>query len=515
MRHWVILTVALPALVASLPAHAQSAPPFNFMEATIDSIHGAMKSGTLTCVGLVHGYLDRIAAYDQKGPKLNAVQTVNPDALKEAAALDEKFKASGFVGPLHCIPVLLKDEVETKDMPTTYGSALFKHFVSDHDATIVTRMKAAGAIILAKTNLGEFAAGYSGSAFGECHNAYDPTRSPSGSSCGTGAGLAANFATVGIGEDTAGSVRGPAAHESLVGLRPTLPLVSRYGLMPSTPTRDTLGPMARTVRDTAILLDAIAGYDPNDPVTARSYGRVPKTYTAFLDSDGLKGMRFGVIREPIGHDADPNAADSKEVQAALSQAIADMKARGAEFVDPLTIPRLKELMQKTNSSKFETESAVNAYLGAHSNAPVHTLKEIVDSKLVVKARRDRLRDSLGHTTQEIGYLQESQDREALRTIVLQVMADDHLDALIYPTFDHAPAVIPKDTDGNNRLLAPVLAYPAIAVQAGYFKDGMPLGIDFLGRPFSDGILIKAAYAYEQATHHRHPSALEPALPNQP
>jgi Asp-tRNA(Asn)/Glu-tRNA(Gln) amidotransferase A subunit family amidase len=317
------------------------------VEATIGNIHAAMRAGRLTCTQLVQAYLDRIAAYDQAGPKLNAVQTVNPNASPLAARLDAVYRATGPVGPLHCIPVLVKDEIDTSFMPTTYGSAIFKHFTPPQNATIVDRLQAAGAPILAKANLGEFAVGYAGTAFGDCHNAYDPARDPGGSSCGTGVGIAASFATVGIGEDTGGSIRGPASNESLVGLRPTLPLVSRFGLLPSTPTRDTLGPMTRTVRDAAIVLDVIAGYDPNDPVTAQSYGQKPASYTSFLERNGLKGLRIGVIRTAVGRDADPNSPDYQEIQAILTAATRDIRARGAEIVDPIIIPRLRELLDQS------------------------------------------------------------------------------------------------------------------------------------------------------------------------
>jgi amidase len=215
--------------------------PFHLLETTIDDIHAAFQSKQITCRALVSLYLQRIEAYDKMGPGLNAVQTVNPHALQEAERLDATYASAGPVGPLHCIPVLLKDQVETSDLPTTYGSVIFKEFVPRRDATITSRMKKAGGIILAKTNMGEFAAGNIGSAFGIARNAYDSARSPAGSSSGTGAGIAANFAAVGIGEDTGGSVRGPAALNSLVGLRPTVPLVSRFGMMPATPSQDTLG----------------------------------------------------------------------------------------------------------------------------------------------------------------------------------------------------------------------------------------------------------------------------------
>jgi Asp-tRNA(Asn)/Glu-tRNA(Gln) amidotransferase A subunit family amidase len=277
LRHGLIVLSTIYGMSIPQLAFSQPATGFNVVEATIDSIHAAMQSGRLSCTQLVQSYLDRIAAYDQAGPKLNAVQNINPQALQQAADLDARFAAAGTMAPLHCIPVLLKDQIETDFMPTTYGSAMFKTFVPKRNATVVERLQRSGAIILAKTNMGEFAAGGSGSAFGDCHNAYNPAYFASGSSCGTGIGVAANFGAVGIGEDTGGSVRGPASHSNLVGLRPTTPLVSRFGMMPATPSRDTIGPIARTVKDAALVLDAIAGYDPNDPVTAASYRRMPES----------------------------------------------------------------------------------------------------------------------------------------------------------------------------------------------------------------------------------------------
>jgi len=514
-----LLPVLILCVAATAPVqpHAQTGALFHLQEATIDDIHAELRSGRLSCVQLVQSYLNRIAAYDQAGPALNAIQNVNPGALKRAAELDAGFKSSGeFSGPLHCIPVLLKDDIDTNFMPTTYGSALFKTFVPRTNATIVNRLQAAGAVILAKTNMGEFAQGYSGSAFGDCHNAYDPGRSPSGSSCGTGVGVAANFAAVGIGEDTEGSIRGPASHGSLVGLRPTLPLVSRAGLMPFAPTRDTLGPMTRSVKDAAIVLDAIAGYDPEDPITARSYGRWPKTYTSFLVPNGLAGMRFGVIRAPMSRDTDTSAADYNEVQIAVTKTVAVLVARGAKVIDPITIPDLKEMLAASGGGGgSETEGAIDAFLARNPNAPVHSLREIVASPLVIAKRRAELGRSLGHTIQDAGYLKAEGARERLRALILRVMADNRLDALIYATYDHAPTPVPQSTPGTNRVLASATAFPAIAVPAGFFHDGLPIGVEFLGQPYSEGLLLKAAFDYEQATKYRHPPPLTPALAQEP
>jgi Asp-tRNA(Asn)/Glu-tRNA(Gln) amidotransferase A subunit family amidase len=506
-------------LVASVHAQprAQTNPPFHLLEATIDDIHAELRSGRLSCVQLVQTYLNRIAAYDQSGPTLNAIQNLNPSALKTAAELDARFKASGeFSGPLHCIPVLVKDEVNTDFMPTTYGSAVFKTFVPKKNATIVNRLQAAGAIILAKTNMGEFAQGYSGSAFGDCHNAYDPRRSPSGSSCGTGVGIAANFAAVGIGEDTGGSIRGPASHGSLVGLRPTLPLVSRAGMMPFAPTRDTLGPITRTVRDAAIMLDVIAGYDPEDPVTAWSYGQKPKTYTSFLLPNGLAGMRFGVIRAPMGRDTDTSTADYKETQAAITKSVKVLVARGAEVIDPIDIPDIQEMVAAASGGEgYEAEAAIDAFLAQQPNAPVHSLREILASPLVIAKRREELSRGLGHTTKDMGYFKEASAREELRLQILRVMAENRLDALIYATYDHAPTPVPISTPGSNRFLAAATAFPAIAVPAGFFEDGLPIGLEFLSRPYAEGLLLKGAFDFEQTTKNRHPPPLTPALAQEP
>ena len=388
------MSVAVLALaVAPDFAHAQT---FDTVNATITSVHAAFKSGKLTCRALVQQYLDRIAAYDKAGPALNAVQNLNPRALAEADSLDAVLKAKKPMGALHCVPVLLKDQVETRDMPTTYGSALFTDFTPLRDATIVTRMKGAGAIILAKTTMGEYASRYVGSGSGIIRNAYDPLRNPSGSSGDTGSGVAASFGLVGIGEDTGGSIRGPAAVSSLVGLRPTLPLVSRFGMLPANPTQDTMGPMTRTVADAAALLDVIAGYDPKDPVTAYAVGNIPKSYATALRADALQGARIGVLRSPSrdttrrdstqrdstqrdSTQRDSTQRDSlvgyQQVRTVIDAAIEQLKALGASVVDSVSLPRRD--LGTAMGNDYETEQATDAYFRDHPNAPVKTLKEIL------------------------------------------------------------------------------------------------------------------------------------------
>ena len=355
---------------------AQTTPsPFDVLEATIDDVHGALRAKRTTCRGIVEQYLKRVEAYSKAGPRLNAVQTVNPHAVREADRLDAAYQSSGPVGALHCIPVLVKDQVETSDMPTTYGSAVFKDFTPQRDATVVTKLRNAGAVIIGKSTMGEYAAGYLSSASGPIRNAYDPKRHASGSSGGTGSGVSANFATIGIAEDTGGSTRGPAAVSSLVGLRPTVPLVSRHGMLPARPTTDTLGPVTRTVKDAAILLDVIAGYDRNDPVTAYAVGNIPNSYTSFLGPNGLKGARIGVVRQPMDAKTDPASADYRKVRTVIDKAIGDLRRLGADIVDPVEIPNAIERINKPyDGNVFETEPAINKYLAQHQNAPVKSLQ---------------------------------------------------------------------------------------------------------------------------------------------
>lgn len=525
-----VAVVVLLMDVASIPgAWAQTTPAptaFHLLESTIGDVHAALRAKRTTCRALVELYLRRIEAYDKAGPRLNAVQTVNPHALQEADRLDAAFMSSGPVGALHCIPVLVKDEVETSDLVTTYGSAVFKDFVPRRDATIVTRLKNAGAVIIGKSTMGEFASGYLSSASGPIRNAYDPRRHASGSSGGSGSGVSANFSTVGIAEDTGGSTRGPAAVSSLVGLRPTVPLVSRHGMFPARPTTDTLGPITRTVRDAAIVLDAIAGYDPLDPVTAYAVGHIPKSYTSSLMRDGLRGARLGIIRQPMDGRTDPASEDYRKVRTVIDRAIADLRALGAEIVDPVTIP---DLIERVNTSYdgnvFETEPAINRYLAEHPTAPVKTLREILSSGKVVPSRTRGLMNSVGKSTADAGYLQILLSIEDTRRQVLGVMADQKLDALVYATFDHQPVDIgPDDMTnplldtsgiGNNRRLSPVIGFPAMTVPAGLTSDGLPVGIEFMARPFAEGTLFAFGYAYEQATHRRQPPALTPPLRGEP
>jgi amidase len=331
----------------------------DFMELTVEDIHRGFADGTLTCVELVQGYMDRIAAFDRRGPELCAVITVNPNALAEAAAKDAEYIADpASVGPLHGIPVLAKDNYSTVGIATTNGAWAFEHAVALHDATIIAKLKEAGAIILAKVNLGELAMSpTTGSALGgQTKNPYDLSRTPGGSSGGTGATLAANFGVLGTGSDTGQSSRSPASANNCVALRPTRGLISRDGIGPGMRVQDEGGPLARTITDLAKFTDAIAGYDPRDPVTAFGMYQKPASYTPFLDADGLKGARLGLLKEVVGAEA-----RHAEVNAVLKSSIAVMESLGATVVD-VSIPDLDALTDDIAITKWEFRAAFEKYL---------------------------------------------------------------------------------------------------------------------------------------------------------
>ena len=349
LKSTIVSVLVLLVLLFAGPRKATSqAEPFHLLEATIEDVHNAYKSGALTARQLVRLYLDRIEAYDKKGPHINAIITLNPDALRDADRLDAAFKNSGLTAPLHGIPIIVKDQFDVKGMPTTLGSILFKDYYPDKDAFVTEKLRKAGAIILGKTTLGELGGGDThGSLFGSTRNPYALERTAGGSSGGTGAGVSSNFATLGVGQEGFASIRRPSTWNGIVGMRPTAGLVSRSGVFDGWPfVMGSLGPMARHVADLARLLDVMVGYDSDDPVTARGLGHIPESYTTFLDRNGLRGARLGVLRESIGFESDPNSPDFAKVTAAFERALGELRAAGATLVDPIVIPRLKELLAK-------------------------------------------------------------------------------------------------------------------------------------------------------------------------
>ena len=512
---WTVCAVVFLTLPFPFPGNGQ-VRSFSVEETTISDIHAAYKSGQLTSRALVQIYLDRIQKYDKGGPALNSVQVVNPKVLEEADRLDAAFQTSGFVGPLHGIPVLLKDMIDAKGMATTFGSVMFRDFYPEKDAFVVEKLRKAGAIILGKATVAEFVGGDTyGSLFGATLNPYAPDRTVGGSSGGTGASIAANFAAIGIGQENAASTRRPAAWNDVVAMRATSSLISRTGSYGGWPSIvGSLTPMTRTVADLAKLLDVMVGYDPEDPFTALGVGNTPKSYSEFLDKDGLRGARIGVIREPLTGNGGLAPEDYRNVNDVFEKALQEMKGAGAQLVDPLVIPRLRELLSKRVRGP-EEDASFAAYFARHPNAPYKSRKEIIEAPEFSKVFPDaqqRLKGTYDAPPEEYyDYLLARQD---LMIIILKVMADNQLDALLYKTMDGPPPVIikgpiPKSAPaaGSPSLNTFLVFAPAITVPAGFTRDNLPVGITFQGRPYADGVMIKLAYAYEQATQHRKPPQL--------
>ena len=487
---------------------------FNILEATIDDIHGAYRSGTLTCRELVSAYLDRIEKFDKHGPAINALITVNSEALREAERLDTAYKASGPVGSLHGIPVIVKDQADVKGMPTTLGSVLFRNYFPDRDSFIAEKLRQAGAIILGKATLGELGGGDThGSLFGSTRNPYDPERTVGGSSGGSAASVSANFTTVAVGQEGLASIRRPSTWNCITGMRPSAGLVSRGGVYGCWPEIfGSLGPMARSVTDLAKLLDVMVGYDPEDPITARGVGHIPETFTNYLVKDGLKGVRLGVLRESIGLNAEPDSEDFKKISVVFDKAVAELRRAGAEIVDPVVIPGIKELLAKRSGGPGETDESFKNYFGRSANPPFKTPDEAAaspDFAKVVKRSQDRFKrkpDASKH-------YESLKAQDQLMTNFLKVMADHNLDGIVHKAVEHQPTLIKDaiappfvDQKGAPHLNTFLVYVPTIVIPAGFTSDNLPAGLCFIGRPYDDGNLIKYAYAYEQATHHRKPPA---------
>jgi Asp-tRNA(Asn)/Glu-tRNA(Gln) amidotransferase A subunit family amidase len=483
---------------------------FNLVETTIADIHAAYKAGALSARELVQAYLKRIDALDKGGPKINSLITVNARALEEADRLDAAYKSSGPVGPLHGIPVVIKDQADVAGMPTTLGSILFKDFDPGRDCFVATQLKTAGAIILAKAALGELGAGdCHGTLFGSTRNPFDPERTVGGSSGGSAAAVSANLATVSIGQEGLASIRRPAIWCNIAGMRPSIGLVSRSGVCEGWPAMNgSLGPMARCVTDLAKVLDAIVGYDPNDPSTAHGVGRYPSRFAAGLDAGALKGKRLGIVREPMGLFSEPDSADFAAVTAAFDAAIAELRAAGAEIVDPVVIPDMKSLLAQRAFSAKERAENFQVYFGSTKAAPFKSREEILASPLFPKLMQ-RTRDRWTGVTPEEKYYASLKARDVLMTNLLKTMADHRLDAIVHKAVEHTPTLIKDGVNppfveqkGSPHINTFLQSVPSIVVPAPFTRDNLPTGITFLGRPYTDKLMIDLAYAYEQATHHR-------------
>jgi amidase len=477
-------------------------------------VQAAYLSGATTAARVVQGYLDRIQAYDQNGPKLNVVIFLNPKALAEAAALDGHLRTTGnFVGPLHGIPVLLKDNVNTKDMPTTAGSLSLAGYTPPTDAAITQKLRSAGAIILAKVNLHEFAMwGETVSSMrGQTLDPYDLTRTPGGSSGGTGAGVAANFAIAGIGSDSVNSIRSPASANGIVGIRPTVGLISRAGVIPYSSTQDAAGPLARTVTDAAKMLNVLVGHDPNDPATACSVGNTAADYTEFLKIDGVEGKRIGVLRSFFG-----DAPIHEEVSAVANKAVEELRKLGATLIE-LNAPDLDsgKIASDVSVHLHEFKPELNAYLAA-GKAPVASLEEIISSGKFHPNIGDNLKKAQSLELDD-DYRLRLRKRAELQRRIFQIMADDRLDAIVFPHQKRLVVPIGEAQLERNGALGAVTGFPSIVVPGGFSSStptarlGVPVGIEFLGRPWSDGLLVEIGYGYEQATQHRRPPPATPPL----
>jgi amidase len=498
-----------------------SIAPFELDEATVADLQSRMASGRMSSHAITQAYLERIAALDRKGPSLRHVIEVNPDALAIADSLDRERKAGRTRGPLHGIPIVIKDNLDTADrMMTTAGSLALEGSIAPQDSTVAAKLRVAGAVILGKTNLSEWAnfrsshstSGWSGRG-GQARNPYVLDRNPCGSSSGTGGGVSANLAALGIGTETDGSIVCPSSANGLVGIKPTLGLVSRAGIIPIAHSQDTAGPMARTVRDASILLGAIAGADPRDSATAGNTGKVEADYTKFLDANGLRGARIGVVRKYLGF--------NEAVDALMSDAIEAMKRQGAVIVDPVELAADPD--DEFTVLLYEFKADLNAYLaGLGAKAPAKTLADIIAFN---DRNKDREMPFFGQDTmikaEAKGPLTEKAYIDALAKNLKRsrdegidaTMSKNNLDALVAPTGGPAwltDLVTGDHFTGGYSTMSAVAGYPHITLPMGFDRE-LPVGLSFFGKAYAEPTLIRLAYAYEQATKHRRAPRFIPSL----
>jgi amidase len=533
----VLISTLLVSATLNVPAAPSGAQrTFNLEEATIADITAAFDAGALTCRQLTQMYLNRIEAYDNNGPKINSIITINPRALETADALDAERAASGPRSRLHCIPVVLKDNVDTYDMPVTNGSVIMKNAIAPDDAHLAAELRNAGALILGKSSMGEFAGGSYNSVDGQTINPYHLSRATGGSSSGSGAAIAANFAVLAIGTDTSTSVRGPASYNGIVGLRPTTGLVSRDGVAPKNLNFDATGPMARTVTDLAIMLSYVATSDPSDFKNREVFQAAPHLngmdYTQFLRREALQGARIGVLRQYFGGDP--------EIDAMAEAAIAKMRELGAVIVDNVTVdPVFREdfgTVRRISDYRFKADW--EEYLATFGPEIPKTVEEFIRiyetevmfSEFPVEASVvDMLRRSLVTSTDDPVY------QDLIHNVLpaatakkLAMFAAHDLDAVVFPyvptfalpisnpvyaiddpTFVASSLPVPATMAGYSSI-----GSPGIVVPMGIGTQGLPMTISIMGRPFDEGKIIGYAYAYEQASLMRRPSPLVPPLPGE-
>lgn len=517
-RRPLAVLAAAVALVASLPAQAG----LDLATASIAELEAAMAAGTLSSEKLVQLYLARIEAYDGKGPALNSVITLNQRALDEARALDKERKAKGPRSPLHGIVVLAKDVYDTQDMPTSGGFKPMATSQPARDSFVIDRLRKAGVVILAKLNQSDWygvAAPGGSSLKGPVLSPYNPKKSPGGSSSGTGSAIAAWFGTVGLGSDTTGSIVIPSTLASLVGISASHGLVSRSGMMWSSPSQENGGPMCRSVADCAAVLDVIAGYDAADLATQASIGKLPEQpYASYVSKTGLKGARIGVLREMVR-----SGPVHVEGRALFEKAIADFKAAGATIVDPVdTGLGLADSQVLADAPRYEVATAINAYLaGLPATAPIRNVAEMIAKGGALVKPRIVESWQYGPVDHSPELLAAMKHQTVMREALTGLIDRYQLDGLILPyrtalddDFKRTPnpPAVPGAPSENRNAIASYTGLPTIVVPGGYFaSDGMPFAVQFLGKPFTEPTLIKLASGYEAATHHRKAPALTPAL----
>lgn len=480
------------------------------VELNISDIHSAYREGNFNAESLTGAYIERIAELDSE---FNSITQINPEAVSRAKELDLEYKRTGNLRPLHGIPIIVKDNINTTGLPTTAGSLALQDFFPGENAFVIDKLLEAGAIILAKSNMAEWAFSpmHTESTLGGItRNPYNPDFVPAGSSGGTAAAIAANFAVGGLGTDTGNSIRGPSSHTALVGFRSTMGLISREGIVPLFLRNDVVGPMTRSVEDATRIMEVMAGIDPKDPVTQKSANKTPENYTQYLIEDGLKGARIGVLRELSDHQSDP------EVRVLFGKAISDLDSLGAEIIDPVTIPDFKTLRQNQWCATFrkDVESFLATYVKRDTVKSLEDLIRIGTTSGFAKDRLSQFSTASGRWEDaEVECLDTYHDTYsiAFREAVESVMDSLNLDAIIYPSWNNKPARIDnfqKEYQGDNsQVIAPHTGQPAFTVPMGYTSGNLPAGLQFLGRMYAEPTLIKLSYGYEQGTKHRKPPKL--------
>lgn len=483
-------------------------------ELTISKIHEAYKEGDYSSAELVGAYLERTSTLDST---INSITAINPKALTIAKELDAEYLRTGTLRPLHGIPIIVKDNINTEGLPTTAGSLALENFIPAEDAFIIKRLVDAGAIILAKSNMAEWAFSpmhTESATAGTTRNPYNTSYVPAGSSGGTAAAIAANFGAIGLGTDTGNSIRGPSSHCALVGFRTTLGLVSRSAIVPLYLRNDVVGPMSRTVADATKVLEVIAGYDAADPITENANGKIPENYTQFLLKEGLEGARIGVLR--VLSDDNPHP----EIKALFEQALAELDSLGATVIDPITVPDFESLRQNQWCASFteDLETFLKEFVKVDSLRSIEDIIRIGSPSEFAANRVKRNAANSGRwENPEIPCLDAYKDsrRVSFRVAIEKMMDSLKLDAIVYPSWNHPPARIElfsQEYKGDNsQIISPHTGQPAFTVPMGFTSEELPAGLQFLGRMYDEPTLIRLAYSYEQGTKHRRQADVQKGL----